>query len=98
MTVDETIFPVGIVAEATTNAVTDADKKRLAFPHKRFVFTTVDKAGNNCCIMCKTLYVQACLTELSEGVAYEISDMPVGNCLSKGMQQNQHPPTQISGS
>lgn len=84
MTVDQTLFPVGLAAEAPTNVVTDADKKRLGYLHKHFVFTTVDKAGNNFCIMCKKHYVQACLNELREGVAYELSDMPVENCLSEG--------------
>jgi hypothetical protein len=34
--------------------------------------------------MCKRCGVQSCLKELREGAAYEISDMPVEDCLSNG--------------
>ena len=34
---------------------------RLSFMHKHFVITTVDKAGNNVCIVCKKHYIDSCM-------------------------------------
>ena len=50
------------------------DLKQLHYLHEHFVITTVDKAENNFCIMCKKFYLQQCLQELEHGVAYRATD------------------------
>ena len=52
-----------LTVEAPKDLPTEEDKKRLAYLQRRFVFTTVDKAGNNICIMCKKHYsATLCIT------------------------------------
>ena len=40
------------------------DLQQLSYVHRHFVITTVDKAENNFCIMCKKHYLLMCLQEL----------------------------------
>ena len=51
------------------------DLQQLSYVHRHFVITTVDKAENNFCIMCKKHYLLMCLQELEHGVAYKESDL-----------------------
>jgi hypothetical protein len=46
------------------------DLHRLHALQRVFAFTTIDKAGNNFCIVCKKHYVELCLAELKQGSAY----------------------------
>mmetsp|Transcript_39732 Transcript_39732/g.75968 ORF Transcript_39732/g.75968 Transcript_39732/m.75968 type:complete len:279 (+) Transcript_39732:384-1220(+) len=50
---------------------TEDDMKRLAYIQRHFVISTIDKAANNFYIMCKKHYLQVCLNELRQEVAYE---------------------------
>ena len=76
----------GLTVETPKDLPTEEDKKRLAYLQRRFVFTTIDKAGNNFCVMCKKHYIATCLRELQGGVAYKISDLPVDACIVKGLE------------
>ena len=53
----------GLTVGAPKDLSTEEDKHRLAYLQRRFVFTTVDKTGNNICIMCKKYYsATLCIT------------------------------------
>jgi hypothetical protein len=53
------------------------DMHRLHALQRVFAFTTIDKAGNNFCVVCKKHYVERCLDELKNGVAYSPRDVTI---------------------
>ena len=50
------------------------DLEQLSYIQRHFIITTVDKADNIFCIMCKKHYLIECLRELEQGVAYKVTD------------------------
>ena len=56
--------------EDTTHSYTEEDLKRLTYMHKHFIFTTVEKAGNTFCIVCKKHHLNSCTIKLLDGAAY----------------------------
>jgi len=74
----------------THNPPSKEDQKQLSFIHRHFVITTVDKAENNFCIICKKLYLQECLKELQQGVAYVPTDRTERDILISGSKFTTH--------
>ena len=58
------------------------DMHRLHSLQRVFAFTTIDKAGNNFCVVCKKHYVEKCLAELRHGVAYSPRDVTTSDLHS----------------
>jgi len=54
--------------------------------HKHFVITTVDKAGNNFCLVCKKYYLNSCMKELLDGVAYSKATFNEENINTNGTE------------
>ena len=57
------------------------DLQQLYYIKRHFVITTVDKAENNFCIMCKKHYLLKCLEELEQGVAYRATERSENDIL-----------------
>jgi hypothetical protein len=70
----------------TTHSYTEEDLKRLTYMHKHFVITTVDKAGNNFCIVCKKHYLNSCTKELLNGVAYSKATFNKEEIITNGTE------------
>jgi len=61
-------------------------KAKLRWLQRHMVFTTVDKASNNFCVVCKKHYLQQCLTELEQGQAYTPTERTAHELLDDGQQ------------
>jgi hypothetical protein len=66
------------------SSLTRTDLAQLHEMHKHFTITTIDKAASNFIVQCKKDYLNTCLKELNEGVAYTVSERTPEEILLEG--------------